>query len=106
MHAYSVFRFMGVLSCAAAVGCQSEPKHVPEGATVGTSAVVGQTQTLCPLLGPSVGRPGIYGTDLGITVKPPSANDQLLMLFGDTWVEATTACTYPVTPSDDMQATI
>ncbi len=60
---------------------------------------------MCRLLGPATRDEGIYGTDLGYTVAQPDG-ERLAMLFGDTWAEAGDACQYPVTKSDDLQATL
>jgi hypothetical protein len=62
---------------------------------------------VCTLIGPQHERPGIYGTDLGITVPMPSAEAQpseLAILFGDTWASQSDVCAYPVSPADDLQA--
>jgi hypothetical protein len=91
-----------------AVGCSREAPHVMPGAVAGASDVIGSTWDLCTLLGPSTGRQGIYGTDLGITVSRPtgSENPQLSILFGDTWAKATDVCTYPIRHADDLQASL
>jgi hypothetical protein len=94
--------------CGALAGCKAEHAHVT-GATSGTAGVVGTSWDLCPWVGPSAQRPGIFGTDLGFTVSLPSASDapdQLALLFGDTWASAADACNYPVLKSDDLAARI
>jgi hypothetical protein len=60
---------------------------------------------VCRVLGPAAQSEGIYGTDLGYTTPLPDS-DKLAVLFGDTWSEAGDACQYPVTPADDLQATL
>src|SRR4029077_3353721 len=59
---------------------------------------------LCSLIGPSTHSPGIFGTDLGFTVRDPHDEGRLAILFGDTWARAGGACQYPVLGSDDLQA--
>ncbi|HEX4339184.1 MAG TPA: hypothetical protein VH062_24925 [Polyangiaceae bacterium] len=67
-----------------------------------------RTYPLCTLVGPRNADPGVYGTDLGITVKLPDepgrVSDRLAVFFGDTWAKAGDACKYPVAHSDDLQA--
>ena len=96
-------------SCAAALfACASESPKPIATATASTQAV-GQTWDLCEWLGPGVDRPGLYGSDLGYPVPLPSqsgAPDQLQLLFGDTWAQATDACQYPLTKTDDFAARI
>jgi hypothetical protein len=89
-------------------GCSREAPHVKPGAVGGATQVIGSTWDLCTLVGPSTGRQGIYGSDLGITVSQASAgeNPQLSMLFGDTWAKATDVCTYPVMHADDLQTSL
>jgi hypothetical protein len=104
-------RLWAVLLFAAAlvVGCKSEPPHVTPGKPGGTPTVVGQSWDVCALVGPQRERPGIYGTDLGITVPTQVAGadaPQLAMLFGDTWAAQTDVCAYPVMKADDWQANV
>jgi hypothetical protein len=91
-----------------AVGCSREAPQLKPGPMAGASDVIGSSWDLCTLLGPSTGRQGIYGTDLGISVSRAtgSENPQLSMLFGDTWAKATDVCTYPVMRADDLQASL
>ncbi len=60
------------------------------------------------LVGPRNQDPGVYGTDLGVTVKlpdkPGQVSDRLAIFFGDTWAKAGDACKYPVAHSDDLEA--
>ncbi len=77
---------------------RSSPRSNPE-------ALV-RSWDVCPLLGPTTQRPGVYGTDLGITAPMPGSNGQLAMLFGDTWADEADACAYPVIRNDDMQASL
>ena len=67
-----------------------------------------RTYPLCTLVGPRNHDPGVYGTDLGITVKLPDepgrVSNRLAVFFGDTWAKAGDACKYPVAHSDDLQA--
>ncbi|HEX4352765.1 MAG TPA: hypothetical protein VHZ95_07630, partial [Polyangiales bacterium] len=91
------------------IGCAHKAPEVTPAGTGGSAKPIGTTYDLCTLLGPSTGRAGIYGSDLGITVSQPSAaseSSNLSMLFGDTWAMATSICTYPVTQADDLQATL
>lgn len=60
---------------------------------------------VCRMLGPAAQSEGIYGSDLGYATPLPDS-DKLAVLFGDTWSEAGDACQYPVTPADDLQATL
>ncbi len=66
-----------------------------------------KTYPLCVLVGPRNHDPGVYGTDLGVTVKLPDApgrvGDRLAIFFGDTWAKAGDACKYPVAHSDDLE---
>jgi hypothetical protein len=60
-------------------------------------------------VGPQSGRPGIYGTDLGITVPVPNRDGEtgsLAMLFGDSWAADTDVCAYPILNADDLQAVV
>ena len=89
--------------------CKTEAPHVTPGARGGTPAVVGRSWDICALVGQQRERPGIYGTDLGISVPLPNSSadaPQLAMLFGDSWAAQTDVCAYPVMPADDLQATI
>jgi hypothetical protein len=90
-------------------GCSSAAPHVQRGTTAGEANIVGQSWDVCTWIGPEHERPGIYGTDLGISVPVPSAGQpatQLALLFGDTWAAQTDACAYPVMKADDLQATL
>ena len=69
------------------------------------SALASTSWDVCRLLGPAVHDQGIYGTDLGYTAPLPGT-DRLALLFGDTWSESGDACQYPVTPADDLQASL
>lgn len=69
------------------------------------STLTSETTDVCRLLGPAAHNEGIYGTDLGYTAPLPGT-DRLAVLFGDTWSEVGDACQYPVTPADDLQATL
>ncbi len=64
---------------------------------------------LCPLLGPQTHDVGIYGSDLGFSVRDPASTPSdpvLTLLFGDTWARPVDACQYPVQTSDDLQASL
>lgn len=89
--------------------CRTEAPHVEPGARSGVPEVIGKSWDICALIGQQRERPGIYGTDLGISVPLPNtgaAAPQLAMLFGDTWAAQTDVCAYPVIPADDLQAVI
>jgi len=62
---------------------------------------------LCRLASPDV-LLGIGGTDLGFTIPAPSSVDeqQLTVLFGDTWSRAHDVCWFTREDSDDLQATL
>jgi hypothetical protein len=103
----SKFGLLLAATCLWSSSCsKSEPPHVTPGATAGTPKVVGQSWDVCALVGPQRERPGIYGTDLGITVPTPvpsaEGQPQLAMLFGDSWAAQTDACAYPVMKADDL----
>jgi hypothetical protein len=103
-----------VALCALAVaGCgpslSSRQAKVPLGAASGDAQLVGRTWNECTWLGPFTRRPGIFGSDLGFEVSAPAQGgvpEQLLLLFGDTWAEATDACKYPVLKQDDLVARV
>jgi hypothetical protein len=101
---------LSLLGCLLGASCKQQgAKPLAPEAAAGDSTVIGSTWSICPWLGPSTQRPGIYGSDLGITVAQPSdgaAPAQLSILFGDTWAAATDVCSYPVKKSDDFQAVI
>jgi hypothetical protein len=67
------------------------------------SGLASSSWGICELVGPSTASSGIYGTDLGFTVRQPGT-DRLAMLFGDTWAKAIDACQYPLVDHDDLQA--
>jgi hypothetical protein len=96
-----------LVACAPAT--VDDPRdHVPPAArppTLRPSALTSTTWDVCRLLGPDTHSQGIYGTDLGYTAPLPGT-DRLAVLFGDTWSEAGDACQYPVSPADDLQATL
>ncbi|MET0389048.1 MAG: hypothetical protein ABW321_23945 [Polyangiales bacterium] len=99
---------VGFVFVAGVAACNTdEPEgqsDVPLG-TSGTTQVVGQSWDVCTWLGPLVERPGVFGSDLGFEVPVPSASgapEELQLLFGDTWAEATDACSYPVLTQDDL----
>lgn len=104
----SRIRILMLPLCAASMlACQ--PKEATKQDVVGSTKVIGQSWDLCTWLGPSVMRPGIFGTDLGIAVPLPSQTgmpEQQLLLFGDTWANAAAACQYPVLKNDDLAARI
>jgi hypothetical protein len=93
-----------VLSCK---GSESLEATRPD-RTSSAPKVAGESWDVCTLVGPQNERPGIYGTDLGITVRTPvpssDGQPQLAMLFGDSWAAQTDACAYPVMHADDFQA--
>lgn len=64
-----------------------------------------RTWALCSLVGPRTGQRGVYGTDLGFTVKQPNTG-RLAMLFGDTVAKPIEGCEYPVFHSDDLQGSL
>ncbi len=70
------------------------------------SAAAGSSWGLCRLIGPSNGNAGVYGSDLGLTVKQPGASSSLAMLFGDTWAKPVDGCQVTVTGSDDLLAAV
>lgn len=76
---------------------RTDSEHAPSHVSVTTSA-------LCRLLGPQSARAGVYGTDLGFTVRDPEIPDRLTTLFGDTWGRTENGCAYPPLGSDDLQA--
>ncbi len=80
-----------------------EPPDLPP--PLRASGLTSESWRVCRLLGPSGHDEGLYGTDLGYTTPLPGT-DRLAVLFGDTWSEAGDACQYPVSPSDDLQATL
>lgn len=99
-------------TCCALTACsllrvEDERDHEPEPLPppLHASALTTTTWDVCRLLGPKSQLPGLYGTDLGYTAPLPGS-DRLAVLFGDTWSEAGDACQYPVTPFDDLQATL
>jgi hypothetical protein len=65
---------------------------------------------VCRLI--SVDEGGVGGSDLGFSIPSPvdvSANpdaEQLVVLFGDTWAQASDVCRFPPAKSDDLQATL
>jgi hypothetical protein len=69
------------------------------------SPLESRSWVLCSLIGPQTGHPGVYGTDLGYTVKEPGGK-RLAMLFGDTIAKASEGCEYPVFPHDDLQGSL
>ena len=103
-------RWFTVLASAALnAACSARAAHVERGATAGTREVVGQSWDICTLVGPQRERPGIYGTDLGISVPLPASYGQpgqLAMLFGDSWAAQGDACAYPIMNADDLQAMV
>ena len=101
---------LGLYSVSGLLGCQTQKPHVvPQGASSGSSQIIGKTWDLCTWLGPSTKRPGIFGSDLGIAVPLPNTAGtpaQLGLVFGDTWASAAEACNYPILKSDDFMARI
>jgi len=98
-----------LLATVGLCACSLHAPHVTRGASAGEPDVVGQSWDVCTVIGPQHERPGIYGTDLGISVALPNAGQEparLALLFGDTWAAQTDVCAYPVTPSDDLQASL
>ncbi|MET0385345.1 MAG: hypothetical protein ABW321_05270, partial [Polyangiales bacterium] len=90
-----------------ACGGDDEPlRNVPGEPGASQPALQAQSWPLCTLLGPDAKNPGVYGSDLGFTASMPQAPDQLAVLFGDTWAGNEDVCTYPVSHSDDMLATL
>jgi hypothetical protein len=77
---------------------RSEPARKP-------STLESKSWVLCSLIGPHTKHPGVYGTDLGYTVKQPGG-ERLTMLFGDTIAKAVEGCEYPVFPNDDLQGSL
>jgi hypothetical protein len=104
-------RLWSSCTCALALGaCFSmkdrrdhDPPDLP--APLRPSGLTSEGSVVCRLLGPGSRDEGIYGTDLGYTTPLPGT-DRLAVLFGDTWSEAGDACQYPVSPNDDLQATL
>lgn len=93
-----------VVACASCVRdtrnillARADPEVAPSGVSAATSA-------LCRLVGPQNHRAGVYGTDLGFTVRDPEIPDRLVTLFGDTWGRTTNGCAYPPLRSDDLEA--
>jgi hypothetical protein len=66
------------------------------------SRITTESFPLCPLIGPYTHSPGVYGTDLGFTVRDPQDESRLAILFGDTWARPGGACQYPMPGSDDL----
>lgn len=65
--------------------------------------------SLCRLEGPSLSKPGVYGTDLGFSFLAPAQGktaESAILLFGDTWKSSDSVCDYPPRRSDDLQATL
>jgi hypothetical protein len=90
----------------------TSPAATPESSPAASTPagdIAGQTWKLCTWLGPLTERPGIYGTDLGFEAALPAASnapDQLQLLFGDTYAEASDYCSYLVGMQDDLAARI
>ena len=101
----SVASLAGVLAFAACIHDRRNIHAAREQPAVRPGALVPRSYPLCPLLGPTTRDPGIYGTDLGYTVRAPRG-DALAILFGDTWARPVDACQYSVLRSDDLQATL
>lgn len=102
----AAFVITSLLACAADAppAAESVASRQP---TVG--ALTAQSWPICPLLGPDAMKPGIYGSDLGISVPLPAADGaapRLAVLFGDTWAGNADVCTYPVEKNDDLQASL
>lgn len=66
------------------------------------SRITTESFPLCPLIGPYTHSPGVYGTDLGFTVRDPHDESRLAILFGDTWARPGGGCQYPILGSDDL----
>lgn len=90
-------------ACAVEDDRTYEPPDLPP--ALRPSSLESTSWDVCRMLGPAAKSEGVYGTDLGYTAPLPDS-DKLAVLFGDTWSEAGDACQYPVTPADDLQATL
>lgn len=96
------------LMSIAIVRCKTEERgEAPATQPTAPSAI--QSWDVCTLLGPQREMPGLYGTDLGITVALPATSTDtkgLARLFGDSWAAETDICAYPVLNADDLQAVL
>lgn len=108
MHRWSTsFRWLPLGAATWLWSCSCGAPHTPHGKPAGEATVIGQSWDVCAFLGPHNERPGIYGSDLGYSVRLPKSGQepsQLAMLFGDTWAAQTDACAYPLSTADDLQA--
>ncbi len=89
--------------------CAYDPRNIHVARTEpewDVSHVAPESWPLCVLIGPGSAVSGIHGTDLGFTVKDPAHPDRLAALFGDTWAETRNGCGYPVSRSDDLEASL
>ncbi len=99
---------LALVGATLAVSCIHDRRDInaavakPEIAPTGMTA---ETWGVCGLVGHLHDATGVYGTDLGFTVREPGT-DRLGMLFGDTWAKPGDACKYPVLGSDDLYATL
>ncbi|HMJ12792.1 MAG TPA: hypothetical protein VK524_15325 [Polyangiaceae bacterium] len=69
------------------------------------SSIESRSWVLCSLVGPQTASRGVYGTDLGFSVKQPGS-ERLSLLFGDTIAKPVEGCEYPVFRSDDLQGSL
>ena len=101
-----VRRFLAACVIAAAPSCirdARDPQAARSKAQADPSGLIARSSGLCSLVGPRDHNPGVYGTDLGFTARR-AHDEELTMMFGDTWVEPVDACHYPALRSDDFQA--
>jgi hypothetical protein len=94
------------LMLCACVHDSRDPARVRPERELRPSGVFTQSWGLCSLLGPWDDDPGVWGTDLGFSATVSDDDKQLHMLFGDTWAKPTPTCHYPVSRSDDLQASL
>lgn len=69
------------------------------------SGLIAHSWPVCSLVGPRNALPGIYGTDLGFSARGRD-DEQITLLFGDTWLKPVDACRYPGPESNDLQASL
>lgn len=96
------------LAALAAAGCAKDRRDIHAAnheRALDPSGVTVQSWPLCALVGPQSGKAGVFGTDLGYTVREPNRGpgDRLAIFFGDTWAENEAKdCRFPRLPSDDL----
>jgi len=100
-----------VASCGQS-GSKTTPRATPPAVT-SFAVVSSQSTNICRLEGDTHRRPGVYGTDLGMSFLQPQGNpgetkdgQHIVVLFGDTEENATFICDYPPPNSDDLQISL